>query len=406
MKYMGSKAALLQGPLGNLVLTEAAEADQFVDLFSGSGAVGNAVAEQLEVPVLSADLQQYSQILSAAIIERTKPLAGSEVIQEWLSSAKTLLQSDEAYARTEATPATLNEEDVMSARVASNAEGASGFITAHYGGHFYSRRQAMALDGLFRTLPDAAPARTLAFATLLRAASVCAAAPGHTAQPFQPTATLLPYIQKAWSRDVFAEVERGVDLMGSRHARVMGRAVVSDAHKLAEQLDDGDVVFLDPPYSSVQYSRFYHVLEGIARGGWAKVTGAGRAPALADRSSSAFSRRGSASKSFGDLLQTLRERECRVIVTFPDAEASNGLSSEAIVKMATESWHVTTTLIDSTHSTLGGSADEGGRGGRRKLQEAVIVLRPRATLISMNLSNAPGEALPRYEPASVESAAC
>jgi len=177
MKYMGSKAALLQGPLGDLVLTEASKADQFVDLFSGSGSVGNAVAEQLEVPVLSADLQQYSQILSAAIIERTEPLAKSEVIGEWLSSAKTALQSDEAYARIDATPATLNERDVMSARASSIAEGASGFITAHYGGHYFSPRQAMALDRLFQTMPEAPDTRTLAYATLLRAASVCAAAP-------------------------------------------------------------------------------------------------------------------------------------------------------------------------------------------------------------------------------------
>lgn len=404
MKYMGSKAALLQGPLGNLVLTEAAQAERFVDLFSGSGSVGNTVAEQLEVPVLSADLQHYSQILSAAIIERTERLVDSVEIEGWLASARTHLEADEAYLRVEATRETLSKQDVLSTRVWSSADGVGGFITRHYGGHYFSHKQAMTLDRLFTTMPEAGSARTLAYATLLRAASVCAAAPGHTAQPFQPTATLLPFIQKAWSRDVAAEVERGVDIMGNRHARVQGRAVVSDAHELARQLNEGDLVFCDPPYSSVQYSRFYHVLEGIARGGWAKVTGAGRAPSLADRSSSVFSRRGSATQSFSDLLQALRSRECQVIVTFPDAEASNGLSSDAIVEMASESWHVTTTLVDSTHSTLGGRTDEGGRGGRRKLQEAVMVLRPRTTLVSMS-GDPRGEGMPVRELAEVECAA-
>lgn len=382
MKYMGSKAALLLGPLGDLVLAEAARADRFVDLFSGSGSVGNAVAEQVDVPVLSADLQKYSQILSAAIIERTVPLDESEEISAWLQRSQTALRSDEAFARVEALPEKLSKQDVMSARTASIEASSSGFITMHYGGHYFSRAQALALDHLFRSMPERAPIRTLAYAVLLKAASVCAAAPGHTAQPFQPTATLLPFIQKAWSRDVFAEVRRGVDTMGRRHARVAGHALVSDAHDLAETLDGGDVVFCDPPYSSVQYSRFYHVLEGIARGGWDQVSGAGRAPSLEDRSSSAFSLRRSATESFGELLATLRDRECQVIITFPDAEASNGMSSSAIVGMAADSWHVTTTLVDSTHSTLGGRTDDGGRGGRRKLKEAVIVLRPRATVVT------------------------
>lgn len=48
-----------------------------------------------------------------------------------------------------------------------------------------------------------------------------------------------------------------------------------NASELAEEAQDGGLVFLDP-LSGVHYGRFYHVLESVARGGVSDVTGAGR----------------------------------------------------------------------------------------------------------------------------------
>ncbi|WP_442977826.1 DNA adenine methylase [Salinibacterium sp. CAN_S4] len=70
-------------------------------------------------------------------------------------------------------------------------------------------------------------------------------------------------------------------------ALLKGRTIVGDGVKSAtKKLAGGDSIFCDPPYSDAQYSRFYHVLEGIARGGWDQVLGAGRAPIGSDRPSS------------------------------------------------------------------------------------------------------------------------
>ncbi|WP_447648372.1 DNA adenine methylase [Microbacterium forte] len=169
-------------------------------------------------------------------------------------------------------------------------------------------------------------------------------------------------------------------MLAPRHAQVRGQAHASDAEVLAGVLSEGDVAFCDPPYSSVQYSRFYHVLEGIARGGWDNVSGAGRAPARSERASSDFSLRTAAVDSLAALLRVLRRRGCRVMVTFPNTDASNGLSAKRIAALAEADWHVTSTLVDSTHSTLGGRSQD-PRGGRRKLKEAVIVLRPKMHLL-------------------------
>jgi len=372
MKYMGGKTSLLKGDLGQILLTEAGSARRFVDLFAGSGAVAHFAAQYTNLPVLSVDLQEYARIFAGAVIERTSSLVGDAALMKWLSTSEISTRNT-----TETLPFTSASVMAVRAEAASDAE---GFITRHYGGHYFSLDQARTLDALYRTLPDFEPTRTVALAALLQAASTCAAAPGHTAQPFQPTRSLLPYIKQAWSRSVIASTHHAINQIAPVFAVTKGEARVGDAQSTLEDLHEGDLVFCDPPYSAVQYSRFYHVLEGIARGGWDEVWGNGRAPDRTFRKASAFSMASKAPTAMKGLLDGLRRRECRVVITFPDANASNGMSAKDIIAMAAEEWKVCPHYVDSIHSTLGGSNGDGARGGRKHLKETVIVLIPKCTL--------------------------
>lgn len=368
MKYMGSKATLLDGDLGTIISEKIADANRFVDLFAGSGAVAHFVSQRYAIPVLSFDLQEYSRIMSAAIIERTSPLDADTLEKSWLSlgissksnrSNHSLSANEVLYARQVATKCT------------------QGFITRHYGGHYFSLKQAHVLDRLYESLPKLEPEHTVALASLVDAASTCAAAPGHTAQPFQPTPTLLPHIQQAWSRDIVSAVKTALQRIAPRHALVPGNASVADALSAISELEEGDLVFCDPPYSAAQYSRFYHVLEGIALGGWSSVEGSGRAPSKDYRKRSEFSMKSRAPSAMRGLLDSLRLRNCNVIITFPNKNASNGLSARMIATMAAEQWQIEQRSVKCVHSTLGGSSQQGSRGGRRQIEETVICLSPK-----------------------------
>ncbi|MGC3994720.1 MAG: DNA adenine methylase [Propionicimonas sp.] len=386
---MGSKTALLGGPLGEILLREASGARRFVDLFAGSGAVAHFVSQKTDLPVLSVDLQEYARVLTAAITERTTSLAGDTSLKAWISAASARAESSD---QTELTAAAVKQ-----ARAEASATG-EGFITRHYGGYYFSPGQARMLDYLHSTLPESEPVRTVALSALLQAASVCAAAPGHTAQPFQPTKSLLPYIATAWSRSVTSAVSTAVEQIAPAFARQRGTALVGDAGSIVATLDDGDLVFCDPPYSAAQYSRFYHVLEGIARGGWDDVTGSGRAPDRSSRKTSDFSMKSKARAAMKGLLDGLRIRGCRAVVTFPDADASNGLSGQEVIAMATRDWSVEAHYVESIHSTLGGSSDGGTRGGRKKLKEAVIVLTPRSPVLELPLVLSQHRQMPDQRP--------
>lgn len=370
-----------------MLLRECAKASRFVDLFSGSGSVAHFVAENTDLPVLSVDLQHYSAALAACITERNEAASESPVVLSWTESVRTALAKDVTYDALAEPIGRLGKATVLRARKKADLVSGKFFITRHYGGHYFSPQQAYVLDLLYATLPTQRAQRTLGLAALLRTASACAAAPGHTAQPFQPTEKLLPYIKNAWSRDVLTECQKQVEMLAKRHARTMGRAVSADASEIVSELEAGDLVFCDPPYSAVQYSRFYHVLEGIAQGGWPEVSGAGRSPDREFRESSDFSMKSQATVAMTELLAKLRERSCRVIITFPDAEASNGLSGKDIVDIASSQWRVTEQYVDSVHSTLGGSANGGTRGGRRVLQEAVLLLEPDDTHVLRSVTS-------------------
>lgn len=377
MKYMGSKASLVSGALGKIISARLGDASGFVDLFSGSAAVSQFVAARFTLPVTSVDLQEAARVLAAAVVERTERVDVDPLVERWLAPAAERASSSLRGAAHPASVESISRQEVVAQREWGSAHG-RGFVVRHYGGHYFSLTQAMVFDELLGALPTGEAERDLCLAAVLHAASRCAAAPGHTAQPFQPTPRLLRFIAESWRRDPVEEVRRALGAIAGHRALVRGRAIRGDASEVISEIPGDALVFCDPPYSAVQYSRFYHVLEGMARGGWSRVDGAGRAPHRTDRATSDFSMRRRADSSMGAMLSSLRERGCRVMITFPDAETSNALSADRIVELAGARWSVEKELMESSHSTLGGSGGAAGsRAARRAVKESVLYLTPR-----------------------------
>lgn len=371
MKYMGGKTSFLSGALGQTIKRQLVGRERFVDLFSGSAAVSHYVAERFALPVLACDLQEYGRVLSASLIERTEPVSLEWLREHWIRPAEAQLRRDGRYRAWKRFDDATSAPLVHEARAVCETECDGGeLLLRAYGGHYFSPRQALVLQVLRDGLPESR--REVALASLIRSASRCAASPGHTAQPFQPTEALLPHIGLAWRRDVLVEVERPTILMGERHALVRGEAIVEDASQLAGALRDSDLVFLDPPYSDVHYSRFYHVLEAVAIGGYSDVYGAGRAPKAELRARSRFSLKSQAQAALVELIEKIVASDSCVILTVPDHDTTNGLSAATIISEFEGRTRVEYVMCPHRHSTLGGSS--GGRTGRRSVNEAVVTI--------------------------------
>lgn len=386
MKYMGHKGKML--PFLWEILSQRLEGvNTFADPFCGSGAVSWYLATRAPIRVVAGDLQLYAAIRSSAVVERTEVVLDSEIkIEHWFSRAKCELEKVvnlfpwgiKGFLHT-----TNNQTEMIAyvkrcrrfcSEVFPKLEISYKFgVTCAYGGYYFSPLQALILDALRGTVPQDPVIKNVFLAALIDAASKCVAAPGHTAQPFQPTMASIRYIEEAWRRNVWEAVSTSADAISKLCAKKKGWVINGDFHECLKLLQPGDMVFADPPYSDVQYSRFYHVLETLARGDAVSVTGAGRYPALSSRPASEFSRRSSALSAALDLVTSCAERELRLVVTFPTTKSSNGLSAGEFKNIAAELYpSVQEYFFESKFSTLGGNGIN--RKGRMNSKESILCM--------------------------------
>ncbi|MFC0302988.1 DNA adenine methylase [Rhizorhabdus histidinilytica] len=376
MKYMGSKRSMLLGGLGDVLERELVDCDRFFDMFTGSGSVAHHVAENYPVKVIATDLQQYAATLARAVIKRDKPLSFEEWVPTWIASAIARAERDPnaiAFANLQNRLA-LDKLPKQAERARQlSAASSSDFVRA-YGGWYYSPWQALLLNSLREEANPDAAWFDVAVAAVVQAASRCVAAPGHTAQPFKPDTRAAPFLLEAWQRDIVAQVTVSASALCERHAVKKGSAYPADANAVARKLKKGDVAFLDPPYSSVHYSRFYHVLESIARGSVGDVSGTGRYPEPHLRPSSDYSIPTRSEAAIVELLDRIAAANATAIITFPLAETSNRLSGARIAELAKSNFRVVKTHVLSRFSTLGG--DHKHRGARQDSEELIITLKP------------------------------
>lgn len=388
MKYMGHKGKLLP-VLGDVLLQESKASRAVADPFCGSGAVSWFLSQQSDKQVVSGDLQSFAVHRAAAVVERTTALDGDVLCDRWFSRAEAIVtgivnkfpnaersiepvQGDAAGVIDLVQRSRVFCEEVMPDLAARREQPLP--MTMAYGGHYFSPMQAIWLDALRATLPKRLDQRAVAMAALIEVASKCAASPGHTAQPFQPSESSAKHILSAWRRPVPLTVREVVLSLSDKFAQRRGRAKVLGFFETISSLDRGDLVFADPPYSAVHYSRFYHVLETLARGKEISVTGRGRYPDVSERPCSEFSMKTTSLEAARQLVHGCHERGLGLVLTFPSGEASNGLSADAFMELGKGRFASIEELkVDSDFSTLGGNAKI--RSARMQCQESIICFR-------------------------------
>lgn len=375
MKYMGSKRTLLENGLGDIILRSCEGKSRFVDLFSGTGSVATYVAKNAEIEVIAVDLQAYSATMSDAILSRTTRYKTEDILETWLSNVIQKLQNSKLWQQVKKLEAAENKnaQYVFSARELCQQTSLIGPVWNAYGGYYYSPLQALTFDYMLKYLPSEENERKVCHAAIISAASQCAAAPGHTAQPFSPSGNGLKYILEAWKKDPIEYFKSGVEKIAKEFALVRGKGIASDAESFVEHISSDDVVFLDPPYSGVQYSRFYHVLETIARNKHYEVSGVGRYPSIEERPQSEFSNVGTSKLALERLLKKLARTGATLIFTFPEKECSNGLSGKFIIEIAEEWFDIQRITSNSRFSTLGGNNVH--RDARMHYHELVLIMR-------------------------------
>lgn len=402
VSYMGTKTALApeiaqtfkslpRGPL--------------LDVFAGMSAIARAVAPKRNVWVN--DAQFFSQVISEfQFLSEDSVINHARVIRDTLVAARShalVLEAEfEGYLKLERASlegrnwSTLSDfEQKLRARLESAMDahrragpklaGAYRLFSDLYAGTYFSLRQCIEIDALRSAIDQVAAAgdsdkscvRRWMLASLGAAMSRCSNSTGHFAQYLTVNAgnanRVISKRKRSIQKDWLLRLRDGGPV-GSSEWRKNNRVFRQDACALLRDINKSDshpaIVYADPPYTSDQYSRYYHILDTLVLYDYPIVSGKGRY--RPGRFSSDWSLKSKVESCFRSLVDSAFSMNAALVVSYPD----NGLlvdSKEVIPALMGERYGSVRRLTPLTHhhSTMGASKGK----QRHTVMEQVFVAR-------------------------------
>ena len=345
--YMGTKRRL-----AGRIATIAADAPSgpFLDLFAGLSAVGAALAPTRSV--WCNDMQYFSNAYTRSMFMAAKALN----IGDRIDRIHAAFESNLAALSNEFAPLLSREWKAIHCGstaefISTNNEIASAapsfqkklrsagvyclFSTIHAGGYF-GLRQSVEVDALRYSfdeclnsgLIDQEEHNWLVLA-LCRAVHAASNSTGHFAQFLTPKPTNISRVLSKRKRSIWDQWYAATEELrphGRASWRKKNKCFHRDANDLLVWLKSQSkvpaVIYADPPYTSDQYSRYYHVLENVVLYDYPEVSGRGQY--RGDRFTSSFSIKTKVRDAFVTLVERARELNASLILSYP----SNGLLDE------------------------------------------------------------------------------
>ena len=279
-RYTGNKYKLMSWIKG-LILEYCPEHGIFFDVFGGTGVVTEEMLDAVQSVIIN-DFLYSNEICYKAFFGR-----GCYDVQKLNQFADEIAIVDRK---------TLGDN----------------YVSLNYGGRYFERDDAKLIGAVRERIQSDYGAGDLSerefnilLASLLYSFDRCANTVGHYDA----------YIKKSCHSNFIFEL---IEPVVSETDVVIYR---KDANELARRVS-ADVAFVDPPYNSRQYSRFYHVLETIVKWDKPLLSGTAMKPPLENMSEYS---RVNAPIVFADLIWNLKVRY--IVVTYNNTYDSKSSSS-------------------------------------------------------------------------------
>jgi adenine-specific DNA methylase len=381
VQYLGSKLRVLDA-LSSAINHVDPGGGRLLDLFSGTGVVAAHFLNSR--PVIAVDIQEYARVLAAALMTDVDVTAAEieALLQEQLTSetdhGEVLMARLTGWESSCIEQAKLGDYDPICALVEDGSiarcqqgeavrdadlsirlqevvksvqSGTGSVLTRYYGGVYFGYRQALRLDRLAVAARSLAPpVREIALAAVLSTASDLVSSVGsHFAQPVRvrtgagivkPSAVRAVVRRRGLDPDaIFSTwLRRYRAASRPRHDGLSLRADFRD--QLTSPSLPVSVVYADPPYTRDHYSRYYHVLETIARGDepglstmrFGAETLISRGLYRADRHQSPFCIKSQAPRAFAELIAGARCLEVPLVLSY-SPHGDDGATRERVMAL-------------------------------------------------------------------------
>lgn len=288
IKYMGSKAAILEF-LGAELCKVHADGRPLVDLFAGACAISGGFGHLGKM--VSNDIQGYSAVIASTYLRQANNIGNFDIISLASEIVAARLDQLPLETRYPANP-TLAEfnaiESANRALIRREFDYSHHLFTRVYSGTWWSGEQCVWIDAIREVLDTLLTAGTIeksdfdfGLTCLMHAMAYTSQGTGHYAQYRDAKDDVaMADINKYRRASVPAIFQRKFDPLLEWNLT----NVVDHGHELTA-LDyreclakvDTAVVYADPPYAFVHYSRFYHAMETVVKYDYPQIQHVGNA---------------------------------------------------------------------------------------------------------------------------------
>ena len=384
VKYMGSKASILDF-IGDGFATVDHKGKPIVDLFAGAAAISGGFGHANRI--ISNDIQQYSAVIASTYLKRAENIGQFDIIElagKIAADKISTLSADMRYSE----PASLeafNEIELRNRQLIHQE-----FDTTHhlfsriYAGTWWSAEQCIWIDAIREVLDELLTSGKIAevdfnfgLTCLMHAMAYTSQGTGHYAQyrDAKDAASMLD-ISKYRRTSVPAIFNRKFSpLLSWNLSQVvdLGHELVSSDYMECLASLPRSVIYADPPYAFVHYSRFYHAMETIVKYDYPTIQVKGEQLVKGryrdDRHQSPFCIKSQVRGAFTSMFEGVKDSKSDLLLSYSN---TGMIEIDELIDLAATTFggHYTVWFenIDHDHKTMGRKGDHS-----RQVQESLII---------------------------------
>jgi adenine-specific DNA-methyltransferase len=383
IKYMGSKRSIL-GYVHDTLFEIRKPGQRLYDVFGGSAVVAGALRN--EMPVTCNDIQSYTSVIAGLYLNNYRwseyPENIVDIITERANKiadqfeARYNLQHlsyDNVFYFESVKAIEIQEKNLINVEF----EDENHLFVKYYSGTYWSFKQCVWIDALSSIARDNEYKDTFLYnvilSSLMFAMAYCSQSTGHYAQyrdtTTSNTADMLIYRKKSIEKlfkQKFIELKEFYN--ESSNSNFEHQVQAQDYLLSLKSSEPNSLIYADPPYQFVHYSRFYHALETLVKYDYPEVKHKGRY--REDRHQSPFCIKTKVSRAFKNMFQIAYNKHSDLVLSYSD----NGMiTMEQLLSIANKvfshDYVITQKELAYNHSTMGRSGDKS-----RNVCEVLLVI--------------------------------
>lgn len=381
LKYMGSKREILDFVM-DAIADLKVESDWFCDLFSGTSVVGASLKGKYNIH--SNDIQAYSGVLARTYLSDLKSNINATDIDIIKKDATVLVEEFKLkfpelifdYAGTSQIDEVIAIEKAQQDLIDKDFDIGFHLFAKYYSGTYWNFEQCIWIDSL-RCIAEKHKDKPLYYAimaSLISAMSYVSQSTGHYAQYRDISSKNLEDILIYRRRNLWYYFERKfkeltISLNGT--ATKDYRVTTLNYLDCLRVIENGSIVYADPPYQSVHYSRFYHALETLVRYDYPSVSHKGRY--REDRHQSPFCKKTTVQGAFISMFNAVKNKNAHLALSYSD---TGMITLKQITDLANTVFNGLYSVVvlekDHMHSKMGRSDEK-----EQEVTEYIILFKKR-----------------------------